>query len=254
MASTGQADRKAARSHRGADPGIVLPEASGSPVVLGARLASEANISDSPANKTRVMFQVGESDADLKLNIADLVKQLNAEWSKVSDRLASLEKFETDFVSNTLPVIQDNVKSIGIIGAKVENVPDNLMKALEERLASMQLTKNNVDEAFASAVKIRDELKADDMVEGIKKNLNDMNVFTTKYVDFETTKGEVDNLKAKCMEFEAQHDKAIASLKSFGEDYAKYSEKTDAHIAKVTKGKFTEHQNKFDAMEAIITQ
>ena len=74
MASTGQADRKAARSHRGADPGIALPEASGSPVVLGARLASEANISDSPASKTRIAFQVGENDADLKAQIVDAVK------------------------------------------------------------------------------------------------------------------------------------------------------------------------------------
>ena len=88
-AQSGQQDRKPSRSHRGVDPGMALPE------VLGTRLASEANISDSPANKTRVMFQVGERDLDLKANVAELVRQLNAEWSQLNDRLANVEKFET---------------------------------------------------------------------------------------------------------------------------------------------------------------
>ena len=106
---------------------MALPEAKGTPVVLGARLASEANISDSPASKTRIAFQVGENDADLKAHVTDLVAQLNVEWSKMADRIANVEKFENEFTSNTLPVIQANATNLDNLNTKMALVPYNLL-------------------------------------------------------------------------------------------------------------------------------
>jgi hypothetical protein len=219
---------------------MALPEAKGTPVVLGARLASEANISDSPASKTRLAFQVGENDADLKAHVTDLVAQLNAEWSKMSDRLASVEKFESEFTSNTLPVIQASATSI-----------EKMNTDMEEYVVNMKIAKTGVDDAYATAVKVWDELN-------LKVNVNDVKVLAGKCADMENhnqmINNEVENLKAKCVEFESQHDQSIASLKNFTESYAQYSEKTDAHIAKVTQEKFVEHTSRIDAVEANIVQ
>ena len=92
-----ESGRTPSRSHR---PGVAsesTPGGAGDATAsnLGARLASAADLSDTPPTKTRIVFNVTANDADLKSGFLDLVKQLNQEWKGMVERVEGLEKFET---------------------------------------------------------------------------------------------------------------------------------------------------------------
>ena len=44
-------------------------------------------------------------DTDIKTGIEGLVKQLNTQWSVLTDRMDAVEKFEKGFINNTLHVL-----------------------------------------------------------------------------------------------------------------------------------------------------
>ena len=98
-------------------------------------MASSANISDTPPTKTRIRFNASDGGEDLKANIENLVGQLNREWKVMFERVDELEKFQSAFTSETLPVIHAATTGVAKLEAKIARIPEEIEQAVLGQVA-----------------------------------------------------------------------------------------------------------------------
>ena len=147
------------RTHR---PGV-SSGAGSAPPTLGPRSASNADLSDSPAAKTRLIFKTNDNfDTDIKTGIEGLVQQLNTQWGVLTDRIDAVEKFEKGFTNNTLPIIQTTATDMNEAKTKFETI--------SEVTAKMGINKEHIDSTYQNTVKMKADIEAL-MGEGRMENL-----------------------------------------------------------------------------------
>jgi uncharacterized coiled-coil DUF342 family protein len=203
---------------------------------LGARLASAADISDTPPTKTRIAFNVTANEADIKSGFLDLVNQFNHEWKGMTERVESLEKFETNFTQQTLPTIHQNTAEVTNLKAKVEHIPENLGDALQTKLTEMQLSKDLIDAAYTEAKKLLDDIKANNL-EG----------------KFQELIGTSEEMKTEVKVLQSKYVETINNLKDHGSKFADISNKNDEYIAQVVEGKVAEQASRVGMVESALT-
>jgi len=206
---------------------------------LGPRSATQASLAagDSPATKTRLLFQV--EGMDIKVGIEGLVAQLNANWTKVQERLDALEKTDENFVNVTLPQVQVHDKEFKetkemLEKANVLNMKIKLDSA-EEQYLSLKAKLDSAEEKYKE-LKDGNELKLnqlEDKVKQLEVNAGKTTKETTTQKMQEVLKlkvDEFDGVKAEYAKFAQEVKDGLEKIHTAGDAYANNQDNVQAKI------------------------
>jgi hypothetical protein len=189
------------------------------------RSHESAEISDSPASKTRIIFFDAKAGNDMKAmqaGIENMVSQLKHEWNKMTERVSTLEEYNKEMDNKVLRMVHQHSASLEGLCKSDQNLKDAMV---------------NSEVKFQ---KIADDVKAEAIVMAIAKVKEALDVYELQLKDADVKLAEV---KDACYNFGNNYEKKIteveadlAGMKVAGSAYADNQTKLLEGLAETSRG------------------